>query len=108
MLAKAKRAPISKRTTLKSNIPGKRIFVDTTGPFSVSVEGHKYWVQVVDDATWMGFCYFLKLRSDIANGLVKILLGIRKYGYKVCFLRCNNAGKNTRQVVDIADQEGIL
>src|SRR5437868_842256 len=74
----------------------------------MSVEGCKYWVQVVDDATHIGFCYFMKLCSNIEDGLFRVVSGICKYGYKVSFIQYNNAGENNRQITDFADHEGIL
>src|SRR5688500_12853699 len=55
----------------------------------------------------MGFCYFLKLKSDIAIGLEKVVQGIWKFGYLVKFFRCNGAGENDKHVQALADREGI-
>ena len=107
MLAKAKQLVIKRATNLKAKDPGECLFVDTTGPFTRSHEGFKYWVQVVDNATKMGFCFFMGAKSDIGEGLSKVVTGIKKYGYAIKFFRCNNAGENIHQVTDIANKHSI-
>ena len=62
---KSKQKPVPKTTKMRSTTPGERIFVDTTGPFATAIKGTKYWVQVVDDATRLGFCYFMKKKDEI-------------------------------------------
>ena len=80
---KPKRKPISKTTKTRSTTPRERIFADTTGPFASAIKGTKYWVQVVDDATRLGFCYFMKKKDKIGDGLVKVVKGVRKFGHEV-------------------------
>ena len=64
-MAKARAKGVKKVTETKSERPGERMYVDITGPFSTSLGGSKYWMQAVDDATWMGFTYFLKTKDKI-------------------------------------------
>ena len=71
LCSKAKRDSISKETVQKTDIQSERMYVDTAGPFTVAIDGHKYWVQTVDYATHMGFCFFLKAKNKIADGLQK-------------------------------------
>ena len=64
-MAKAKAKGVKKQTETRSTIPGERMYIDISGPFSVSLGGSKYWMQAVDDATRMGFIYFMKTKDEI-------------------------------------------
>ena len=64
---KSKCKPISKTTKTRSTNLRERIFVDTTSLFATAIEGTKYWVQVVDNATRLGFCYFMKKKDEIGD-----------------------------------------
>jgi hypothetical protein len=57
---KAKAKAVSKTTTVKATKPGERLFLDTTGPFSPTLNGYKFWIEAVDDYTRHGFCEFNK------------------------------------------------
>ena len=47
-------------TNKKLYIVGEKIFVDITGPFTSSLAGVNCWIQIVNNASKMGFCYFLR------------------------------------------------
>ena len=66
MLAKSKSKEVKKLTMTKSKTPGENIYVDLIGPFHLSLGGSKYWVQIVDNASRMGFSYFIKTKDQIA------------------------------------------
>lgn len=107
MACKSKRKPIPKVTKSRSSMPGEKIFVDTTGPFASALDGMKYWTQVVDDATRVRYCYFLKTQNQIGDGLLKIVDRVKKYGHDVVKIRCNNARKNKKHIRDLADKINI-
>lgn len=86
LLCKGKQNPMRKITWLRAGMPGEHLFINSTGPFSTAHGGTQYWVQVVDDKTRIGFCYFLKVKSNIAIGLERLLHGIQKYGYSVKYI----------------------
>jgi hypothetical protein len=46
---KAKAKPIAKATVKRSSVAGERFLIDTSGPYSTSVAGNKYWVKAVND-----------------------------------------------------------
>ena len=50
-MAKARAKGVKKKTEVRSEIPGQRMYIDITGPCHKSLGGSKYWVQVVDDAS---------------------------------------------------------
>jgi hypothetical protein len=49
--AKAKAKLVSKTALTKATKPGERLFLDTTGLFSPTLNGHKFWIQVMDGFT---------------------------------------------------------
>lgn len=102
--AKGKQKNVKKVTWTKAGKPGERLFADLTGPFAGGLEGNKYWVQVVDDNTRMGFSYFMKRKDNIKEGLMKLLVGIKKHGHETKFIRCDGAGENIKHIKDLADE----
>src|SRR5687767_9710436 len=46
----------------------------------------------------MGFCYFIKAKDEIGEGLTQFIRKARVYGHKIKYLRCNGAGENTKHV----------
>ena len=106
-LSKAKHKVVKKATLVRAKIPGERLFVDTAGPYSKAINGTRYWVQVVDDHTRMGFCYFLKSKDQIGGGLEILLAKFKVYNYKTKYLRCDNAGENEAYVQEVMMRHGI-
>lgn len=43
-MAKARAKKVKKQTETRSTIPGERIYIDLSGPFSPSIGGSQYWV----------------------------------------------------------------
>jgi len=80
---KAKQKPVKKATSIRAEKVGERIFMDISGPFNPSMGGSTYWVLVVDDFSRMGFCGFLKAKSDLAQWMVKLVGFIKSYGHEV-------------------------
>src|SRR5688572_27129294 len=68
------------------------------------MEGQRYWVQLVDNMPRMGFCYFTSSRDKIESGLEKLLTRFRMFGHKVKFMRCDNAGENTKHLQEVTDK----
>lgn len=108
MISKAKRKPIKNITGTHLEIPGERIFLDSIGPFGTAIDGIKYWTQAVDNASRIGFCYFMKKRSEIGTGFKKLIVGMKPYGHTINKVRCNNAGKNKSHIHMIAEKHGIM
>jgi len=53
---KAKQKSVKKVTSNKAEKVGERMYMDISGSFNPSIGGSTYWVLVVDDYSWMGFC----------------------------------------------------
>ena len=106
-MSKAKHKPIRKFTKIKSNIPGESLFVDIGGLYKKAINGIQYWVQVVDDCTRMGFCYFLKHKGDVAAGLETLLNKFKIYKHTPRYLHCDNTGENEKQIQDVMLKFGI-
>jgi len=70
-LHKAKQKPLKKVTKNRANEVGGRMFMDMSGPFHPTIGGSRYWVLVVDDFSRMGFCGFLKEKSQLASWMMK-------------------------------------
>ena len=48
-MAKARAKGVKKQTERRSTIPGERMYVDISGPFSTSLGGSRYWLEAVDN-----------------------------------------------------------
>jgi transposase InsO family protein len=106
-MAKARAKGVKKQTETRSTIPGERMYIDITGPFSTSLGGSKYWVQVVDDATRMGFTYFMKKRDDIRQKLDQLMHQVKTLQHSILIIRCDNAGENTKHIQEFAREYGL-
>jgi hypothetical protein len=49
--AKATQKRTNKTTKVTADKPGERLFMDTSGPYSETVMGSRYWFKFVDDKT---------------------------------------------------------
>ena len=63
--AKAKAKAVSKTTATKATQLGERLLLDTTGPFTPTLNRYRYWIQVVDDFSRHGFCEFNKTKTGM-------------------------------------------
>ena len=105
--AKAKAKPVAKFTVQKAGHPGERLFIDTSGPYAKSVIGNKYWMVIVDDFSPMKWSFFRKQKSDISKVLSGFLDQLEGFQYNTKFLRCDDAGENTKQLADVCKKRGI-
>ena len=97
--AKAKAAAIPKTVDdeKRSKKPGERLSFDVSSIKARSYGGAKYWLLVMDDATGFIWSYYLKYKSQVKDKMVELIKHLdQKYGYKVKFLRCDNAGENIK------------
>ena len=102
--AKARQKAVPKTTQLKATQPGERIFMDLSGPYHKSQGNNTYWMLVVDDFTRKKWSYFLKKKSDLKKTLLDHITMMGMEGKKVKFVRCDNAGENTKACEDLAKQ----
>ena len=106
-LAKAKQKSVSKTTNEVADKPGKRLFVDGSGPYSVGLNGVRYMVVVVDDHTRKGFVGFCKQKSQYGKYLHGLIDKLKGMELKIEFLRCDNAGENQKGFEKLCEENGI-
>ena len=85
-----------KEAAKRSEVPGKKGFVDLKGPFTTLLEELRYWLQIVDNATRDGFCYFIRNKDMIQEKAEKYINMVQTFNYQVKFICCDNAGKNEK------------
>ena len=105
--AKGKAKNVNKSTDKVAKEVGERVLVDASGPFEVSKGGSRYWFQAVDEFSRYGWCGFGKNKTEIGefyDGVCKYLQGC---GYKLKYLRCDNAGENVKHLKEVAEKYGI-
>jgi hypothetical protein len=71
---KARAKAVSKTATTKAAEPGERLFLNTSGPFTPALNGHKHWMRVADDFTRHGFCEFSKNKKGVGMFIRKIIV----------------------------------
>ena len=64
-------------------------------------------MEAVDDATRMGFSYFMKSKDQIRYKLDQLIQQVKKLSHQVFIIRCDNAGENTRHIQDISRKYGL-
>ena len=88
LVSKARAKGVSKATNERSKVPGDRLFMDTSGPYSRSLGGNYYWLKIVDDASRKNWNYFMKNKNQVTEKL-KQHLNLMKYKrIKINRLRC--------------------
>jgi hypothetical protein len=100
-LAKARAKAVPKSTLTKAKLPGERLFLDISGPYSDSLNQNKYWLRIVDDFTRFSWDCFLPKKSGIHVPLGKLLKMNKMAGRPCKFLRCDNAGENESYVQEL-------
>ena len=95
-MAKARQKNVNKQVDYGkiSQIPGERLYMDTSSVKTTSIGGSKFWLLVVDEATDMCWSMFLKKKSDLTENMVLLINTLTAQGKKVKFIRCDNAGEN--------------
>jgi hypothetical protein len=106
--AKAKAKAASKTASAKATKPGEQLFLDTSGPFSPTLNGHKCWIQVVDDFTRYGFCEFNKNKKGMGAFIRKLIEKLRAMGMEAKYLRCDNAGEHMKDMLAPCDEFAMV
>ena len=101
---KAKAKAVSKTTLVKASKPGERLFLDTTGPFSPTLNGYKYWIQVVDDFSRHGFCEFNKSKTGMGAFIRRLIVKLRALDMTPKYLRCDNAQEHLRDMIALCEE----
>ena len=105
--AKAKARAVPKMTQEKATTPGERLFIDISGPYAKSAVGNQYWVMAVDDYTRKRWSYFIKKKSDIGIVIGALLTKLAGAGHKTKFVRCDDAGENSKQLKKVCENQGV-
>ncbi len=93
-LAKARAKAMPKSTTTKATIPGERLFLDISGPYSDALNQNKYWLRIVDDHTRYSWDCFLPRKTGIQDPLLKLVVMNKAAGKPCTYLGCDNAVEN--------------
>ena len=73
------------------------MFFDVSSIKARSYGGAKYWLLVMDDATGFIWSYFIKFKLQVKDKMVELIKHLdQKFGYKVKYMRCDNAGENIK------------
>ena len=88
--SKEKARTVRKKTYTRASHPGEIIFMDTTGPFSESLIGNRYWIGVVDDYSCYLWSFFTK-KSQLPKYMEDFFEEMTLHGTPVKYLRCDNA-----------------
>ena len=76
-LANSRAKSVRKTTDTRATEPGERLFVDTSGLYSESVAGNRYWIQIVDDFSQKGWSKFRKSKVDLPKVVDKHIKYLR-------------------------------
>ena len=85
---------VAKFTSTKSNVPGERIFIDTSSIKEKTLGGSKYLLGIVDDASNYTWGNMLKKKSDQVPTMMTFLRTMKSRGTPIKYIRCDNAGEN--------------
>jgi hypothetical protein len=67
--AKATQKRTKKVTTVTADKPAERLFMDTSGPYSETAAGNRYWFKLVDDKTRKSWDFYGARKSQLKNVL---------------------------------------
>ena len=107
-LAKSRSKAHLKTSSNKATRKGQRLFVDTTGPYPKSRGGMKYWLCAVDDYTDFTWVNFAPSKAKMANFVTDLIKEINGLGFKVEYLRCDNAGEHMGKLADACTKYGVI
>ena len=107
-LAKARAKAVPKTTMTKAKLPGERLFLDISGPFSDSLNSNRYWLRIVDDNTRFCWDSFLPRKSGIHVPLETLIVANKAAGKPCKYLRCDNAGENEAYVQKVCAEHNIV
>ena len=105
-LAKTRRKKMTKEASKMATKPAERIFFDTAGPFTPSMGGSRFWVKAIDDMSHKSWDFFIKKKSEVPTKIERLLILLVQKGFKVEFLRCDNAGEHV-EMTKIAEKYGV-
>ena len=105
---KAKQRNLSKTSNKKAEKAGQRLYLDAAGPYDPSTGGNQYHWQAVDEYTSTGFIGFSRTKKGIDKWLEKqVVEPLEAKGFKVEFIRADNAGENVKALEAMCKRKGI-
>ncbi len=107
-LASASQKAVSKTTNTKATKLCERIFVDGTGPFVTTISGNRYWYQVVDDLSRVGWTDFESKKSSLITYMTAFVENQKVIGHPVKYIRCDGAGENEEPLKKLCNTYGIV
>ena len=96
--AKATQKRTNKITKVTADKPGERLYMDTSGPYSETVMGSRYWFKFVDDKTRKSWDFYGARKNVITKFLKDILDKLKTSIKPVKYLRCDNAGEHMSEL----------
>lgn len=106
--AKAKAKGVTKTPKKPAEAKGERLYLDISGPYKKTVKGSQYWVLIVDDKTRKAWSFFIPKKSEVKRVTESLLLLLKGANVIVKYIRCDNAGENTKGVSDLCRDHGII
>ena len=103
--AKATQKRTNKTTKVTADNAGERLYMDTSGPYSETVMGSRYWFKFVDDKTRKSWDFYGARKNGISRCLKDLLDKLKASGKPVKFLRCDNAGEHMSELRKICEGE---
>jgi len=73
--------------------PFEVVYADVWGPVAVSMQGHKYALLLVDEATSYTWVYFMANKSQAGEFVKMFILHHDRRGYQVQTIRTDNGGE---------------
>jgi len=91
--AKARQKNLNQEAN-QSEVPGERLAIDISSVNTPSLGGTKFWVLITDENTKMKWSFFLKRKNEIQAQVMPFMKELFGTGFKVKFVRMDNAGEN--------------
>lgn len=106
-VAKIRCNAIKKRTESPAGTVGERIFIDTSGPFPVSLGKNRYWRGGVDDFSGKMFMEFGPSKDGMCDWVGSLLEKLKGRNTPCRYLRCDNAGEHVG-LKSVCDSYGVI
>jgi hypothetical protein len=107
MKAKARAKAVPKLTSLKATMAGERFYLDTTGPFKLSMSGSKFDVKLVDQFSRKTWGVRVKRKAEIPNLVELHFDSLKAMKKDVKFLRADNAGEHGIKLANVCNKFGV-
>jgi Integrase core domain. len=107
ILVTARRSKVNRVSMVKSETPGERLCVDTTGPFPPAMSHEQYVVVVVNEATGYSWSHFSKTKREVAELVKSTINCVKQAGRTTVYLRCDNAGENVSYLSPVCRDKRI-